>query len=452
MAEIKEKTKEAVRSRFNWLIWPVAIIGLIAAGIYGYQRLQFDEAHIVTDNAQVQGQLIKILAPERGWLNTVSVFENQPVTEGTILGELENQYYQLEVERAQAKLNALQARKGTSGTKDGSGLAQAKLATAQANLEVVQAQLSEAQSTAKQSTAQLQRMQSNKISQTFVQSQLDMAQGSADQANARLLTLQKEAYAAQQEVQEAMAGAQLLDYNIEEAKAELAQAQLNLSSTEIKSPINGHIAQLKVNPGTMVEQGQYLMTVVSDDDKWLVANIKETLFERIYLGDKVDVTIDAFPGTDFKGVVASLAPAAGNQFSIIPRNAASGNFIKVEALIPVVIRFTEPLSDIEKLVPGMSAEVTISVDAKRKWEPVIDPSKPLKASPAKDSNKAASSAPPETPTPIPSTPTASVKPTNTATPVNIATPVKTAKPVDTATPVSAEPAPPPANVDTANAH
>ncbi len=385
MAENSEEKTAATpaRSKFNWLIWPVAILGLIGAGIYAYQRYQFDQAHIVTDNAQVEGKMIKILAPERGWLTTVTVIENQPVAVGDTLATLENRYYQLEVQRAQAKVNALIAQKGTeassqgsaSETTGGSGLSQAKLATARANLGVIQAELAEAQSTADDANSQLQRIKSSKNSPSFVQSQLTMAQASADQANARLLTLQKEAYAAEQQVQEAMANAQLLDYNIEEAKAELAQAQVNLASTIIKSPISGHVAQLKVNEGTTVEQGQYLMTVVSDDDKWLVANIKETLFERIFIGDLVDITIDAFPGTPFKGVVESVAPAAGNQFSIIPRNAASGNFIKVEALIPVQVRFTEPVNQVDKLVPGMSAEVTISVEPIHKLKQTDDPKK-----------------------------------------------------------------------------
>lgn len=378
MAEKNEESSASLRSRFNWLVWPVAIIGLLAAAIYAWQRYQYDHTHIVTDNAQVHGQMIKILAPERGFLTNVSVQENQPVVKGETLAKLENEYYQLEVQRAQAKLDALVATKGakkSSGEVTG-GLAQAKLATAQANLEVIKAELAEAQNNADQAKSQLDRMQGARTSQSFVQSQLDTAKANSDQANARLLTLQKEALAAEQQVQETLADGQLLDYNIQQAKAELAQAKLNLASTEIKSPIDGHIAQLQVYAGRLVEQGEYLMTVVSDDDKWLIANIKETKFEQLVIGDLVDINIDAFPGTDFKGVVASFSPAAGNQFSIIPRNYASGNFIKVEALIPVLIRFTEPMNEIEKLVPGMSAEVRIDIEFDRKGQPGKEPKKP----------------------------------------------------------------------------
>ncbi|WP_309400530.1 HlyD family secretion protein [Cerasicoccus maritimus] len=372
----QETAAPTTRSKFNWLIWPVAVLGLIGAGIYSYQRYQFDASHIVTDNAMVQGKMIKILAPERGWLTEVTVLDNQPVVEGDLLAQLENRYYKLEVDRAQANVNALIAQKGVeSKERQGGGLAQAKLATAKANLGVIQAELAEAQSSADAANDKLTRIQSNQNSPAFVQAQMDMAKATSEQANAKLLTLQKEAYAAQQQVQEAMANAQLLDYNLQEAKAELAQAKVNLESTEIKAPISGHVAQLQVNPGTTVEQSQYLMTVVSQDEKWLVANIKETLFERIDIGDLVDITIDAFPGTTFKGVVESLSPAAGNQFSIIPRNYASGNFIKVEALIPVMIRFDETKERIEKLVPGMSAEITIAIEPREKAQPGNNPKK-----------------------------------------------------------------------------
>jgi len=360
--------------RFNWLIWPAAILGIAAAGYYGYQRFQFDADHVVTDNAQVQGKIVKILAPEKGFLQTVKVTENEAVTQGQVLAELENRYYKLEVERAQARLNSLQAQRGTNASSNPSqnsssggarGLSAIKLDTAQANLEVIQAQLQEAQSSAAVAQTRL-----NNVRQSFGNgeaSQVDVnaAQAAADQANARLLTLQKEELAAKQQVQESAANSQLLDYNIQEARAELAQAKLGLEFTQIKSPIDGYATQINVNPGIMMEQGQYMLTVISAADKWLVANIKETDFERVFVGDPVDIAIDAFPGTNFKGMVDSLSPAAGNQFSIIPRNNASGNFIKIEALIPVVIRFTEPLEEIEKLVAGMSAEVQITVDAKR---------------------------------------------------------------------------------------
>ncbi|MEO0794938.1 MAG: HlyD family secretion protein [Verrucomicrobiota bacterium] len=396
MAETIESSNsggDPEKKQLSWLIWPIAIVGLIAAGIYAYKRYEFDRTHIVTDNAQVQGKLVKVLAPEHGMLEQVLVLDNQAIRKGDLLAELENEYYLLAYQQAQANLNVLIAQKG--GDKDqqkSDSLAAAKLSSAQANLQVIQAQLAEAQAAADQADAEVKRMERNKQSRTFVQAQYNLAKANAEQSKAQVATLQKESYAAGQRVQEALASAKLLDFNIDQARAQVAQAKLSLSYTEIRSPINGNVAQLNIYPGSTVEQGQYMMTVVSADDKWLVANIKETLFEKVFLGDKVDIKIDAFPGTDFRGVVESYSPAAGNQFSILPRNNASGNFIKVEALIPVRIKFTEPLTEIEKLVPGMSAEVTITIDPDRKWEKAEEPaySEPATSTASADSAKPSS--------------------------------------------------------------
>lgn len=355
-ASDKPTNKKPVKGR-GW-VWLVAL-ALIAIGAwYGFQRWEFDKKHVYTDNAQVQGRIVKILSPETGYIEKLAVSANQPVKNGELLVKLSDDFYRWEVQRAQAQLNIVQSRLGDS---QDAGLAQAQLSTAKARQEVIESQLEQAKSATEKADAAYQRMKLQFDNDNVNQSQLDMAKASKDQADAYLLTVQKDAYVAQQEVIEAEASGKLVGFGLDSAKAELAQAQERLTYTSIKSPIDGVVAKLQAESGVLVEPGQYLMSVVSLSDVWVVANIKESDFLKVKHGASVSITIDAFPGETFEGVVRSTSPATGSMFSLIPKDNASGNFIKVSALIPVRIDFIGLPQATHRLLPGMSAEVQIAI-------------------------------------------------------------------------------------------
>ncbi len=340
------------------LVWLIAICLLIVGGWYGYKKWSFDKHHVYTDNAQVDGRIVKVLSPETGYVEKLPVANNQPVKRGELLLKLSDDFYRLEVQRAQAQYNIVQSRLGDE--KSG-GLAQAQQASAQAHLEVLQSQLAQAEADAKQAADSYQRMQLQFKNNNINQSQLDMSKASNDQASAHLLTLQKEVYEAQQELIEEQASGKLEGFGLDSAKAELAQARQRLDYTSITSPLDGVVAKMLAEPGTLVEPGQYLMSVVSLSDVWIVANIKESDFLKVKRGASVTVTIDAYPGQTFQGVVNSTSPATGGMFALIPKDNASGNFIKVPALIPVRIDFVGLPQAQYRLLPGMSAEVQIEI-------------------------------------------------------------------------------------------
>jgi membrane fusion protein (multidrug efflux system) len=146
------------------------------------------------------------------------------------------------------------------------------------------------------------------------------------------------------------------------ADAALKQAQLNLSYTDIKAPVAGRVGNKTVEVGQRVQPDQPLMAIVSDSN-WIVANFNETQLDNIQPGESVDIKIDAFSGKTFKGVVNSIAPASGSDFSVLPPDNATGNFTKVVQRIPVKITFApDSIRGYEnRITPGMSVEVAVNV-------------------------------------------------------------------------------------------
>jgi len=143
---------------------------------------------------------------------------------------------------------------------------------------------------------------------------------------------------------------------VEQAKAALHQAELNLEYTKIRAESDGIVAKRNVEPGQMVSQERPLMAVVATTAPWVIANFKETQLEHIKAGEKVKIGIDGFDGDDLEGKVVSIQAGTGSRFSLLPPDNASGNFTKVTQRVPVRI---EILGSHPELRAGMSAEVTV---------------------------------------------------------------------------------------------
>jgi membrane fusion protein (multidrug efflux system) len=148
--------------------------------------------------------------------------------------------------------------------------------------------------------------------------------------------------------------------SVDEARADVHTAELNLSYTKVYAPVSGVIGRKTVELGHRVQPGQSLLTVVPVDDIWITANFKETQLKHMRPGQKVTIHVDTFE-RDYTGTVEELAGAAGPLFSLFPPENASGNFVKVVQRFPVRIR-VEKDQDVQKqLRPGMSVEATVRV-------------------------------------------------------------------------------------------
>ncbi|MGE9293236.1 MAG: efflux RND transporter periplasmic adaptor subunit [Puniceicoccales bacterium] len=361
MAEKNEneaKSKPKLHPLVAKLLWPLVIIGAAGFAWFAYVEVQRAHTRVTTDNAEVKSLVVKIFSPEQGYVMAVEAQENDLVKIDQSLVKLDNSYYQWEVERAQANFDLVQSKLGTNSQP---GLNAAQLQSAQANVQLINAQLSEAQANLNEAQDQVKDLEAKKDKPGFVQSQLTKAQNNVETWQASVNTLQKQSLFSQKQLAEQQANQRLSGYNLDQAKAELEQARLRLNNTDIRSPIEGYVAQNNISPGVLVQSNQYLMAVISKSDTWITANIKESKIEQIQVDYPVIISLDAFSGETFYGEVESISPAAGSEFALIPRNNASGNFIKTEALIPVRIRILDPKQK-ARMLPGMSATVTIMTD------------------------------------------------------------------------------------------
>ena len=153
-----------------------------------------------------------------------------------------------------------------------------------------------------------------------------------------------------------------LQRKLQSAEAQVAQAKLNLSYTKVAAPSDGKVGKKSFEVGMLAAPGQPLIGFVAGDERWVVANLKETDMDLISVGKEVYVKVDAIPGKTFLGSVESISPATGATFSLLPPDNATGNFTKVVQRVPVRIKLSNLTEhDVDHLQSGLSADVKVKV-------------------------------------------------------------------------------------------
>jgi len=411
-----QKNSTSKHPRRNVFILAGLGVAAVVAGSFGYQWWQFASTHQETDDAAVAGNVHPISSRIDGTVTDVLVNDNQQVQQGETLVKLDTHDEQVQVQQAQAALLAAQrqavaaqanvnlasgnAAGNTQQAQGNVASARAAIATAAAAVKAAQTGVPTARAAVAQADANLQRTLAdyNRYNNLFQQGavprqQLDTAradyqvavaqknsavQGVA-QAEANLAQAQEnvtkaraQLAAAQGELQQAQAGGLQTQVNrsqygaaqaaIAQAQAKLQDAQLQLSYTNITAPTAGIVGRKTVQVGQRVQSGTPLMSVV-DNDKWVVANFKETQLERMQPGERAEVKLDAFPHHPFYGRVESFSPGTGATFALLPPDNATGNFTKIVQRVPVkVVLEPQSIKGYEsRITPGMSAVVTVDI-------------------------------------------------------------------------------------------
>ncbi len=346
----------ASKSR-NWIIIGIVIV-LAAAGLYwGYRTLSYNGAHESTDDAQVDGHLVPVLAKVGGYVTRVNGDENVHVKEGDTIVVIDDAEYKARLASAAANLEAAQAAVGYRGY---TGQAEAQVHTAQGQDAAADAQIAAAQANAAKAAADLKRISQLADQQIVSRQQLDAAQAASDAAQATLIAAQKQAAATGATVTNAQAGVRLADARLAAAHAQEQDAALQETYTRITAPVSGFLSRKEVEVGQLVQPGQTLFTIVADTGVWVTANYKETQLNNIRVGQKVAFNVDAYGGREFTGVVESIAAATGAKFALLPPDNATGNFTKVVQRIPVRIKPAGPGDPNYPLRPGMSVYTHIA--------------------------------------------------------------------------------------------
>jgi membrane fusion protein, multidrug efflux system len=374
--------------RRNIVILAVIVV-VVIGGVFLWLYFSSYES---TDDAQVDVHLYPVSARVSGYVVRVNVDDNQLVEKGTVLVEIDPKDYEVAVAQAQANLANAEATaqslnitvpitsvntssqlsftaSGIDDANAGVAAAEKQLTAAHSQLEAAEANDVRAQddlhrykllvdkrevsqqiydqalATAKSSTATVEAARANEAAaQQFVQ----QAQSRLAQANAN----HQYAETGPQQVSSTRARVRALIADVQQKRALLEQAQLNLGYTKIVAPVSGQVNKTVV-VGMNVQDGQQLLTVVPLDEVWVTANFKETQLKRMRVGQKAEIHVDS-SGRTFKGHVDSIAGATGPLFSLLPPENATGNYVKIVQRIPVKIVLEPGENRGRQLRPGMN--------------------------------------------------------------------------------------------------
>jgi membrane fusion protein, multidrug efflux system len=333
------------------IIIGVVVVAAAIALTWAIKTFIYSRAHETTDNAQVDGHIVPVLAKVGGYVTAVLVQDNDSVRNGQTLVRIDDAEYRVKVAQAEADLAAAQS---AAGGRRFTGQSQAAVATASGQRSALDAQIQAALANQQKANADLARMRDLVSKQIVSAQQLDAAQAAAAAASADVEALQRQAAAAGGTVQNAQAGVRLAQARLEAAQASLENAKLQLSYTNVTAPETGTISKKQVEVGQLVQPGQTLMSIVADTGTWVTANFKETQLNRMHVGQPVALEVDAYPGCEAEGKVQSLSGATGARFALLPPDNATGNFTKVVQRLPVRIAITKGCGTTHPLRPGMS--------------------------------------------------------------------------------------------------
>jgi membrane fusion protein (multidrug efflux system) len=348
----------------------VIVAILVIAGI---EIWNYISTHVSTDDAYTTADVHQISSRVAGTVTEVWVADNERVKAGSLLVKLDTSDYEVALESAragldQARANVLQA--------------QATLTKAQAGIEQAEAQVTQAraQTSAADANQQLAGVNYGRSSALFsrgvvAKSELDTNKGSRDAtkgdfdaAKANTQSAEANATAARSTEKSSAAALVVAQAQVETAQAGVHSATLQLSYCWVIAPCDGKVSQKTVETGQSLSAGQALMAV-TENDVWVLANLKETQLEHVRVGQRVNLAVDTFPKHPFTGRVDSIEAGSGATYALLPPDNATGNFTKIVQRVPVKLTFDrDSIQGYEDLVvAGLS--VTPSVDLTTKGDP-----------------------------------------------------------------------------------
>ena len=347
-AETEAPAKAARPSRQRLRLVLLVVLPALAA-LIGFGFYLSGGRYVSTDNAYVGAQRVLITPDVSGKIVHVAVIEGQHVNPGDELFTLDAEPYRLAVQQAQAKLAAARSDYDKAKSTLGSLTSLAELA---------------------QKNVALKQRDVDRKSQLFAsragsQADVDTAMGGlvTAQLQAQFTKQQRESTLSQLLGNAELPLAQFPEYA--QAKAALDDAQRNLDHTVVRAPMSGTATQVdNIQLGRFLVAGSPVLSVIDDHDPWVEANPKETDITYLRVGQKVTIAIDSFPDHTFKGTVVAVSPGTGAQFSILPPQNATGNWVKVVQRVPVRIAFDKG-EDTHLLRSGMSVVVDIDTGHSR---------------------------------------------------------------------------------------
>jgi len=370
------------------------LVGAVVVVVGGFFLWRYLSSYESTDDAQVDVHLYPVSPRISGYVIKVNVEDNQYVEKGTVLVEIDPKDYEVAVAQARANLanaeataqslnitvpiTSVSTESQLTFTASDVQTATAGIVAAEKQLTAAQAQVEQAEANDVKAQDDLRRYKLLVDKKEVAEQIYDQALAAAKSSTATVAAAKATEAAAQQAVQQArsrLAGseanhrsaetgpqqvsssrarARAAIADVEQKRAALEQAELNLQYTKIAAPVSGEVNKTVV-VGLNVQPGQQLLTVVPLDEVWITANFKETQLRHMKVGQKAEVHVDS-SGRSYKGHVDSIAGATGPLFSLLPPENATGNYVKIVQRIPVKIVLEPGENRDHQLRPGMNVE------------------------------------------------------------------------------------------------
>ena len=298
--------------------------------------------YVTTNNAYIKSEIVAVSPDIDGRIISVKIEDNDYVERGQLLFTLDPRPYQIQLEKAHAKLASIRL----------------KIDAMRAEYSQFIAQESEARNRVSYYQSEFERQDDLSAKGLGIKRELDQARHQWERSKQDLLVVKEKS----RQALAALGGRADIPAETHpmylEALTEENEAQLLLDYTHINAQASGVVSKMTLEPGEWVEQGKSVFYLVGSGKMWVEANLKETQLTRIKIGQKVETRIDAFPDNPVAGRITRISAATGSEFMVLPAQNATGNWIKVVQRVPVKIEF-DPVDTLPEIRAGMTVEVSI---------------------------------------------------------------------------------------------
>jgi membrane fusion protein, multidrug efflux system len=393
--DVKATAFPAKRSKKRWIVIVAIVVVAVAGGFLWNYFSGFES----TDDAQVDVHLYPVSARISGYIQKVHAEDNEWVTEGSTLVEIDPKDYEVALARAQATLDTSEASAKSSkidvpvssvDTSSQLKYTSSDIKNVEASIEAAEKQVAAAHARVVEAQAENVKAQDDVTRYRLLLAKEEVpkqiydhayaaaatdvaaiaaaeadeatAQQNVQQARSRLTEAQahfEDAQAGPQRVASTEAKALSAMADVQQKRAAVEQAQLNLGYTKIFAPVTGEVTK-KVVVGLNVDPGEQLLTVVPLDQVWVTANFKETQLKHMRVGQKADLELDS-NGRTYHGHVDSIEGATGPTFSLLPPENATGNYVKIVQRVPVKIVLDPGENRDRQLRPGENVEAKVYI-------------------------------------------------------------------------------------------
>jgi membrane fusion protein (multidrug efflux system) len=326
------------------------IVGLV--GLYWYAM---SGRYVATENAYVKADMVAISPDIDGRVTSVEVAENQFVRQGDVLFRLDPEPFQIALDMAEAKVLAVRN----------------DIEASRAEFHQIEAEIGEARERVQFYAQQAERQRELQGRGISTEVRLEEAEVELMAARQRVAALQQKLQTVLANLGGDPASAAELHPLFRQAEAEHGMAALDLNDTVVRAPVDGVVSRMRLQPGEWVEEGEPAFSILNPATTWIEANLKETQLEHVEVGQQVEITVDAYPEGLWIGEIASISPATGAEFALIPPQNATGNWVKVVQRLPVRIAVA-PRQDQPPLRAGMTVSVSIDTEREPKLAQLIN--------------------------------------------------------------------------------